>query len=96
MDKNGKSPRSSGLLASLPRIVKRALGRKDKLAVEPELPPLLRESGPSGLPPAPLRVRGPGAKRHAATRSRPDPDGTGVSGPSGLPAAPLRVEKRGL
>ena len=56
MDRNRKSPRSSGLLASLPRIARRVLGRKDKPAVEPELPPLLPEPGPSGLPPAPPRI----------------------------------------
>ena len=39
-----------------PRIVKRALGRKDKPEVEAELPPLLPEPGPSGIPPAPPRI----------------------------------------
>lgn len=45
-----------GLLARLPRVVKRLLGRSDKPAAEPELPPLLPEPGPSGLPPAPPRI----------------------------------------
>ena len=52
MSKNEKL----GLFARLPRIVRRALGRKDEPMVEPELPPLLPEPGPSGLPPAPPRI----------------------------------------
>ena len=45
-----------GLFARLPRIVERALGRKGEPEVEAELPPLLPEPGPSGLPPAPPRI----------------------------------------
>ena len=90
MSKNEKP----GLFARLPRIVERALSKKDRSAVAPELEPLLPEPGPSGLPPAPPRVRGPGAKHAPAARLQPSPGE--LSGPSGLPAAPLRVVKRGL
>ncbi len=54
MDKNGESPQSSGLLASLRRIVTLVLDGEP--AAEPEQPPLPAELGPSGLPPGPLRI----------------------------------------
>ena len=55
MDRNAR-PLPFGWLASVPRVVKRLLGRKAKPAVEREHPPLRDKPGPSGLPPAPPRI----------------------------------------
>ena len=57
MEQNPKPSQSSGLLAPLLRIAKRLLGRDREQTPEPDLPPLLPEPGPSGIPYAPPRTR---------------------------------------